>query len=96
MAKVDFTTQKTFEKHTGYLFWIAISLQSSGTDQLDPHILEFFKIFLENINPFCGITDTPVLVTSALGFIARVDPLLALFVAHIQWIPQIHLWCDTC
>ena len=24
------------------------------------------------------------------------DPLLVWFVAWVQWIPQIHLWCDTC
>ena len=28
---------------------------------------------------------------SVLGFIARMDPL-----SCMQWIPQIHLWCDTC
>ena len=27
----------------------------------------FKKFFGENINPFCGATDTPVLVTSILG-----------------------------
>ena len=30
---------------------------------------------------------------SALVFKARVDPLVACF---IEWIPQLHLWCDTC
>ena len=38
----------------------------------------------------------PFLVTSALGFKVRVDPLLACFLAYKQQIPQIHLWCDTC
>ena len=33
---------------------------------------------------------------SPLGFKARVDPSLACFVACMQWIPEIHLWCDTC
>ena len=37
-----------------------------------------------------------LLVMPALGFKARVDPLLVCFVACMQWIPQIHLWCDTC
>ena len=37
-----------------------------------------------------------LLVTSPLGFKARVDPLLVCFLACVQWIPEIHLWCDTC
>ena len=37
-----------------------------------------------------------LLVTSALGFKAKVDPWLTYFLTYIQWIPQIHLWCDTC
>ena len=44
-------------------------------------VLCFFNKILEDISPFRGATDTPVLefwwhlVTSALGFKARVDPL---------------------
>ena len=34
--------------------------------------------------------------TSALCFKARVDPSRVWFVACMQFIPQIHLWCDTC
>ena len=52
--------------------------------------------FLEDVSPFCRAIDTPVLVTSTLGFKARVVPLLVCFVTCMQWIPQIHLWCDTC
>ena len=37
-----------------------------------------------------------ILVMSALGFKARVDPSLACYIAFMQWTPQIHLWCDTC
>ena len=33
---------------------------------------------------------------SPLGFKARVDPSLVCFIACMQWIPDIHLWCDTC
>ena len=33
---------------------------------------------------------------STLGFKARVDPLHMCFLACAQWLPQIHLWCDTC
>ena len=35
------------------------------------------------------------LVTSALGFTARVEPLFVCFLACVQCIPQIHLWCHT-
>ena len=35
-------------------------------------------------------------VMSTLGFKARGDPLLVCFLTCVQWIPQIHLWCDTC
>ena len=37
-----------------------------------------------------------LLMTSPLGFKARVDPSLACFTACVPWIPEIHLWCDTC
>ena len=51
----------------------------------------FFVIF--------GATDTPVfglLVTSALGFKAMMDPSHTWILACSKWIPQIELWCDTC
>ena len=35
-----------------------------------------------------------LLVMSAMGFKAREDPFLACF--RLQWIPRIHLWCDSC
>ena len=37
-----------------------------------------------------------LLVMSVLGFKARVYPSLAWFVAFIQYILKIHLWCDSC
>ena len=37
-----------------------------------------------------------LLMTSPLGFKARVDLSLACFVACVSWIPEIHLWCNTC
>ena len=59
----------------------------------------FFKIFLEDISPFCGATDIPVLDlwwhlhwVSKPGWVHS----LACFLACAQWIPQIHFWCDTC
>ena len=36
------------------------------------------------------------LVMSAMGFKARVDASLMCFLTYVQWIPQIHLWWDTC
>ena len=37
-----------------------------------------------------------LLMTSALGFKATVEPLFLSLLTCMQWIPQIHLWCDTC
>ena len=37
-----------------------------------------------------------LLVMSAIGFKARVDPSLTGFLSWMQRILQIHLWCDTC
>ena len=36
------------------------------------------------------------LVMSALSFKASVDPLFLCFITHLQLIPHIQLWCDTC
>ena len=61
--------------------------------------LLFLKNFLEDMSLFCGVTDSPVfglLVMSALGFKARVDPSLVCFHACAQQMPQIHIWCHTC
>ena len=51
------------------------------------------------MSPFCGATDTPVLDfwwclpwVSKPGWIPR----LRGFVACVPWIPESHLWCDTC
>ena len=35
-------------------------------------------------------------MTSALDLKTRVEPSLTCILACVQWIPQIHLWCDTC
>ena len=65
----------------------------------DFFIFYFLKNNLEYISPFCSATDTPV-----LGFWRRLPwvsmsgwiPSLLCFIACMQWIPQIYLWCDTC
>ena len=59
----------------------------------------FLIKFLGDTSPFFGATDSSgfgLLVTSALGFKARVDPSLGCFLACVHWIPQIHIWCVTC
>ena len=61
-------------------------------------LLSFTK-FLEDISPFRGATDTPILDfwwrlprVSKPGWI----PSLACFLVCAQQIPQIYLWCNTC
>ena len=59
---------------------------------------QHFKIFVDT-SPFSGATDTPcfrLLVTSAMGYKARMESLLLCFLTCAQWIPQIHPFCDTC
>ena len=53
-------------------------------------MIYFLKI-LENISPFCGGTDTPVLDwwASTLGFRVNMNPLVTCFIACDQWILQI-------
>ena len=61
-------------------------------------MLFFFKIFGRHKSFLWGqwYPCFGLLVMTALGFKARVDPWLACFVACMQWISQIHLWCNTC
>ena len=62
------------------------------------YLAGFFK-FSEEISPLCGATDTSDLDfwwhlpwVSKPGWI----PSLAFILTCVQWIPQIHLWCNTC
>ena len=64
-------------------------------DVITEALFFLFPKKLEDISPFCGATDTPVLDfwwhpawVSKPGWV----PLLACFVACVSWIPQIHLW----
>ena len=59
------------------------------------HFQNFFLKFLEDISPFLW-GRWWLLMTSALGFKATVEPLFLSFLICVQWTPQIHLWCDTC
>ena len=64
-------------------------------------IFFFFK-FLEDMSPFCGATDTPVLdfwwrllwVSKPEWFLAY-SSLAEAYVLHYTF-PEIHLWCNTC
>ena len=67
--------------HVDNVIWLKLySLHKSET------LMPFFKC-LEDISPFCEGHWHPK---------ARVDLSFAFFVTCMQWIPQIHLWCDTC
>ena len=56
---------------------------------------QFFKKNLEDISPFCGATDTPVLdFWWHLPWSLKPGWIPSL--ACAQSIPQIHLWCNTC
>ena len=71
----------------------------------DPHLNKFFLFFvfffkfLEDMSPFCGATDTPVLdsgdVSSGLQS-QNGQPYLSLQRHMCYMFPEIHLWCDTC
>ena len=69
---------------------------TSGTD--DSWNVFFFKIFGGHKSFLWGhwYPCFGLLAMSPLGFKARVDPSLVCFVACMQWIPEIHLWCHTC
>ena len=61
-------------------------------------ILFLKKKFLEDMSPFCGATDTPVLdFWRCLSWVSKPGwiPRLHAFTC-MQWIPEIHLWCDMC
>ena len=58
----------------------------------------FLKKILEDTSPFCGVL-IPIFWTSGdvcPGFQSQGGPSLVCFLICMQWIPQIHLWCDTC
>ena len=57
------------------------------------------QFFLEDISTFVGplIPCFGLLVTSPLGFKARVGSLIRTWWRHTCYMfPKIHLWCDTC
>ena len=70
------------------------------------HVVAFLKywtnLFLKNgehsLVNFVGhwYTCVGLLMTSVLCVKARVDPSLACIVTCMQWILQVHLWCNTC
>ena len=90
-----------------FLFWIFIPLWPFCTytwgslppgAQCSPPLFipsVFFTKMLEDMSPFCGPL-IPLFWTSVLGFKARMDSSLVCFLTCVQWIPQIHIWYDTC
>ena len=61
-------------------------------------MFSFKKKFWKTYVLFVGLL-IPLFWTSgdvSPGFKARVDPSFACSVACMQWIPEIHLWCNTC
>ena len=56
-----------------------------------------FFLILEDISPFRW-ASVPLFRTSNVcsGFKVKVDPSLACFLACVQCIPHIYLWCNTC
>ena len=71
--------------------WSRISLRKT--------VLQYCFIIFEGQQSFLWGHWYPyfgLLVTSTLGFKARVVLSLAWLIACMQWIPQIHLWCNTC
>ena len=55
---------------------------------------EFFFLILQDESPFCGATDTVLVFPGSQShsvFPNRMLPRLC----GVQWMPQIHLWCDS-
>ena len=50
-------------------------------------------LILKKLDFFVGPLEY---VACSLGFQDSMDPLLFCFLTCIQWIPQLHLWCNTC
>ena len=77
------------------LFTVSLSFWSMFPALCFVFFLKFFwrtqVLFVGSLIPCFGL-----LVTSTLSFKARVDTSLPCFLACMQWIPQIHLWCNTC
>ena len=62
----------------------------------------FLKKFLEDMSPFCGATDTPILDlwwcllwVSKPEWVLPYSSLADTYMLHYTF-PEIHLWCDTC
>ena len=66
--------------------------------ECDPVRTFFKKKLLEDISPYCGISDTPVTdFWWRLPWVSNpgLIPWRACFVARVQWIPQNHFECNT-
>ena len=70
--------------------------------KLHKNEINFFLKFLEDMNPFCCTTDTPILDfwwrllwVSKPEWVLPYSSLAEAYVLHYTF-PEIHLWCDTC
>ena len=84
-----------------WFLWINYNLMGSNCLFLEECALcllachLFLKKFLEDISPFCGATDTPVL--DLWWHFLWVGSLIYVWQRHMCYtFPEIHLWCDTC
>ena len=104
--KIDFTFEilgRTYKKYPA-LRMVMVRSHATFVFSFSLTFFFIFKKLLEDMSPFCGATDIPVLdflVTSPLGFKARVGNLICASQSTWQrcmWymFPEIHLWCDTC
>ena len=66
-------------------------------------VSSFFLKFLEDIGPFVGSLILPLFWSygDVCSFLSKTGwmsppPLCTCFIAYVQGIPLIHLWCNTC
>ena len=100
--KIDFTFEilgRTCKKYPAFRM-VMVRSHATLVFSFSLTFFFYFKKILDDMSPFSGATDTPVfglLVTSPLGFKARVGSLICTRLRHMCYMfPEIHLWCDTC
>ena len=83
------------------VLWQNCLIHGDGKFVDDSFFLFFFK-FLEDMSPFCGATDTPILdFWWCLLWVSKPEwvlPYSSLVEAYVlrYTFPEIHLWCNTC
>ena len=71
--------------------WWLTNVNTRKVVRLVSFLLHTFKLFLEDMSPICGATDAPLLVTRSPLWVSK-----SLCITCVQWVLQLHLWCDTC